>query len=106
VIKRLTTWHARPGVSREHAVERWPGGHVDLVLAVPGVRHYVQNYCVPDPGGAEPPYAGLGEVWFGSTADAVAAQQSSQWQAVIEDAATFMDFDRLTVAWADEQRAS
>ena len=82
MIKRLTTWHARPGVSREHAVERWPGGHVDLVLAVPGVRRYVQNYCVPDPGGAEPPYA------------------------VIDDAATFMDFDRLTVAWADEQSAS
>jgi len=55
VIKRLTMWHARPEVPREEAVHHWLSGHLPLVVAVPGVRRYVQNRGVQVPGGDEPP---------------------------------------------------
>ena len=35
-----------------------------------------------------------------------ASQATPQWRAVIEDAATFMDVDRLTIAWAEEYAAT
>jgi len=105
VIKRLTMWQARPEVPREEAVHHWLSGHLPLVVAVPGVRRYVQNRCVQVPGGDEPPYAGLGEVWFDSLEAAVASQETPQWQAVVADAATFMDLHRLTIAWAEEHPA-
>jgi len=36
---------------------------------------------------------------------AVASQETPQWQAVVADAATFMDLHRLTIAWAEEHPA-
>ena len=102
MVKRLTMWHTRPGVPREQAVYHWLTGHAALVLAVPGVGRYVQNKCIPAPGGTDPPYAGLGEVWFDSVDAAVESQDTPEWQTVIEDASTFMDLDQLVVAWAEE----
>jgi hypothetical protein len=37
--------------------------------------------------------------------EAQLATKSPEWAAVIEDARTFMDFDRLVVAWAQENVA-
>jgi uncharacterized protein (TIGR02118 family) len=63
VIKRLTQWNNRKEMSREDALRYWRDQHVRLVEKVPGLRGYVQNLCTVGPDGAEPPYAGLGEVW-------------------------------------------
>ena len=82
------------------AVQHWRTSHVDLVHRVPHVKRYVQNVCIPDPEGADPPYAGLGELWFETLDDANAALASPEWRDVIADAAAFMDLDRVTAAWA------
>jgi hypothetical protein len=37
-----------------------------------------------------------------SIATAEAALATPEWRAVIEDAATFMDLDRVTAAWVEE----
>ena len=105
MIKRLTSWQVKPGVGPEQAVHHWLTDHVSLVLAVPGVRRYVQNRCVPGPTGDDPPYAGLGEVWFDNEAIARAALASPEWKGVLDDAGTFMDMDRVVAAWADEHPA-
>jgi uncharacterized protein (TIGR02118 family) len=89
-------------MSREEALRYWREDHAQLLQKVPGVRRYVQNHCLPGPDGAEPPYAGLGEVWFEGLGAAQAAIQTAEWQAVIADAATFMDMERISAAWADE----
>jgi uncharacterized protein (TIGR02118 family) len=49
-----------------------------------------------------PPFAGLGELWFDSVEAAAAALATPEWQAVLDDAATFMDLDHVTAAWAEE----
>jgi uncharacterized protein (TIGR02118 family) len=106
MIKRLTIWQVKSGLPAEEALQHWQGAHIPLVLALPGLRRYVQNRCVSTPEGVQPPFAGLGEVWFDDLEAAQAAMQSPEWSQVLDDALTFMDMDRIEVAWAEEQTAS
>lgn len=105
MIKRLTLWHAHPEVTRKQALAHWRTSHAELVQAVPGLRRYVQNHCTTVPASdaeSQPPYTGLGEVWFDDVSAAEAAMATPEWRRVIEDAATFMDVQRITAAWAEE----
>jgi len=104
VIKRLTMWHAKSGVSREEALRHWRHEHAELVRALPGLRGYVQDHCTASPEGGDRPFTGLGEVWFDSFDSAATATKSPEWSAVISDAATFMDLETVVAAWADEHR--
>ena len=102
MIKRLTQWQVRPGEDRETAVSHWTSAHVALVKEVPHVLGYIQDVALTGVGGADPPYAGVGQTWFATFEVAQLATSSPEWAAVIEDARTFMDFDRLVVAWTNE----
>jgi uncharacterized protein (TIGR02118 family) len=102
VIKRLTQWQHLPGADPEEAVAYWRSDHARLVAEVPLVKGYVQNICLVGPDESQAPYAGLGEVWFDSFEDADRVAASAEWAAVIADARTFMDFQTLVVAWAEE----
>ena len=102
MIKRLTMWHARAGVSREDALRHWQSDHADLLRQVPGVRRYVQDHCVESPEGGELQYVGLGEVGFDGFEAAAAATATSEWSAVIADADTFMDLSTVVASWAEE----
>ena len=102
MIKRLTMWHAKAGVSREAALAHWRSDHADLVRLVPGVERYVQDHCVDSPEGRGIPYTGLGEVWFESFAGAATATETLEWAAVIADADSLMDLSTVVAAWAEE----
>lgn len=104
MIKRLTMWQVKEGVSREEALRHWRNEHAELVGAVPGLRGYVQDHCTESPEGGGIPYAGLGEVWFDSFGSAATATKTPEWSAVISDASIFMDLDTVVAAWADEYR--
>jgi uncharacterized protein (TIGR02118 family) len=101
MVRRLTQWHARPGLAREEAVRYWTHEHARLVERVPHLQGYVQHVAVVTPDGSEPPYSGLGEALFASFEEAANATGSDEWAAVIENARGFMDFERLTVAWTE-----
>jgi uncharacterized protein (TIGR02118 family) len=106
MIKRLTGWRARPSIDRNEALRYWRVEHAPLVKKVPGIVRYVQNHVIAGlEGGAksELAYDGLGEVWFESSESARAALATAEWRAVIDDAATFMDFEHITAVWAEEQ---
>jgi hypothetical protein len=45
---------------------------------------------------------GVGEVSFAGRADAIAATASPEWQAVIDDAATFASLPPVAVCWLEE----
>lgn len=102
MIKRLTVWQAKDGVTNQKALAYWRTEHADLVAKVPDIRRYVQHHCVDSPEGGEIPYTGLGEVWFDDFDSAAIATSTPQWKAVIEDADTFMDLSTVVAAWAVE----
>ncbi len=102
MIKRLTLWWPRQGVSVDTALAHWRDVHARLVEEVPGVRRYVQDRCTTGPDGTAPRYAGVGELWFDSVEAAKAALSTPEWHAVLEDASTFMDLERVTAAWVEE----
>lgn len=102
MIKRLTMWHARQGVPRDEALHHWRTEHAELVRQVPGLRRYVQDHCIDSPEGGNIPYTGLGEVWFDDFDAAARATSTAEWKAVIADARTFMDLERVVAAWATE----
>jgi uncharacterized protein (TIGR02118 family) len=102
MLKRLTLWRTREGVSSDAALAHWGYTHARLVERVPGVRRYVQDRCTVGPDRAEPPFVGVGELWFDNFEAANAALATPEWQAVIEDASTFMDLDQVTAVWAEE----
>jgi uncharacterized protein (TIGR02118 family) len=105
MIKRLTAWHALPGVEPAEALRYWRVSHATHVKNVPGIARYVHNHCTTGPMGdanAVRPYDGLGEVWFEGVGAAEAALAAVEWNRVLEDAATFMDLNRITAVWAEE----
>ena len=102
MVKRLTLWRPLPNVGRDEALRYWREEHVRLVAKVPGVERYVQNDCIVGPDGAEPAYAGVGELWFDGVEAAEAALTTTQWKAVIDDASTFMDLEQVSAVWVEE----
>jgi uncharacterized protein (TIGR02118 family) len=102
VFKRLTQWRVREGLPREEGLQYWREHHATLVVSVPGVRRYVQNHCVIGIDASEAPYTGLGELRFDGRESVERALSTPEWQAVIQDAGTFMDMSSISTAWADE----
>jgi uncharacterized protein (TIGR02118 family) len=102
MIKRLTHWSPRDALSREEALRYWKEEHAPLLERVPGVRRYVQNHCTPGPDGAEPPYAGLGEVWFDDLAAVNAALQTPSGRRSSPTQRRSWTMERISAAWAEE----
>jgi uncharacterized protein (TIGR02118 family) len=81
--------------------------HLSLVRALPGLTRFLQNHVVPDPEQqqGEPFCDGVGELWFES-ADAVPqALQSQEFAAVVEEAQSFIDFERTGMVVVNERSA-
>jgi uncharacterized protein (TIGR02118 family) len=105
MIKRVTVVHARPGRDRAEVLRYWREVHGALVAKVPGVKRYVQNHSIEGVrADSEPPFLGVGEVWFESRAEADRAQVTIEWIAVMTDAASFMAMDRVATSWAEEHQ--
>jgi uncharacterized protein (TIGR02118 family) len=105
MIKRVTVVHARTGMDRGEVLRYWKEVHGPLIAKVPGVQRYVQNHCTESAQGhPEPPFLGVGEVWFASREEADQAAATPEWKAAMADAATFMDLDRVVAGWAEEHQ--
>jgi uncharacterized protein (TIGR02118 family) len=96
--------HRREGVSLDEFLREWSSErHVSLVQALPGLTRFLQNHVVPDPEQGAPFCDGVGELWFES-ADAVPqALQSQEFAAVVEQAQSFVDFDRTGMVVVNEK---
>jgi uncharacterized protein (TIGR02118 family) len=105
MIKRVTVVHARSDTDRAEVLRYCKDVHGPLITKVPGVKRYVQNHCIESAQGqAEPPFLGIGEVWFESRDEADRTQAMPEWKAAMADAATFMDMDRVVAGWAEEHQ--
>jgi uncharacterized protein (TIGR02118 family) len=89
----------RPDGDREELDRRWATEHAELVLKVPGLERYVQNYVVTTAtleGAVDgpPPFDGFSAYWWADRDAYLAAMQTPEWQAVLDDSAELFD-----VAW-------
>jgi uncharacterized protein (TIGR02118 family) len=69
---------------------------------MPGLRRLVINRVHPDPSGLPPAWNALAEDWFDSLEAMQAALASPQGQAVMADAATFLDMSKLQFLVVEE----
>ncbi len=104
--KIIYVMHRRQDITHNEFLREWSSErHVSLVQAVPGLTRYVQNLVVPDPEQGEPFCDGVAELWFESAEAVPQALQSEEMAAAVEDAQSFLDFDRTGMVVVNEKDA-
>jgi uncharacterized protein (TIGR02118 family) len=97
VIKALRAFQRAPGMDRDEFLRRWDE-HADLVLAVPGLRGYVQSPRVGREDQSTAPFDGFSSMWFDDEEAAARAAASPEARAAREDSATFIAADGVVAA--------
>jgi uncharacterized protein (TIGR02118 family) len=93
-------WFVKFGGDRDpaEADRRWAGEHAALCVQVPGVQRYVQNPVVTTASleGAEDgprPFDGFAAFWWADRDAYLAAMDSPEWQAVLDDGRELFDVE-------------
>jgi uncharacterized protein (TIGR02118 family) len=82
---------------RAEQERRWANEHAALVVKVPGVERYVQNETVTgttrEGSPVDPPFDGFAAFWFADRDAYLAAVDSPEWQALLEDSRELFDVE-------------
>jgi uncharacterized protein (TIGR02118 family) len=97
VIKAFRAFRRVPGMDMDEFLRRWDQ-HAELVLAVPGVRGYVQSPKVGREDQSTAPFDGFSSMWFEDEAAASRAAASPEARAARADSATFVAADGVLAA--------
>ena len=89
MIKTVGLLTRRPDISRAEFHRHWREVHAPLVLALPGVRRYVQCRPVEGPG-IEAEYDGIAEVWYDDLESLRVTLESPEYQDLMDDEKNFM----------------
>jgi uncharacterized protein (TIGR02118 family) len=89
VIKALRAFRRAPGMDHDEFLRRWDE-HAALVLAVPGVRGYVQSPKVGRDAQSTAPFDGFSSTWYDDEDAAARAAASPEGQAARADSAGFI----------------
>ena len=83
----------KPGMPVEEFQRHWSGVHGPLGAEIPMVRRYVQCHVRPAAyrDGRQPPFDGVAEVWFDSTAAMRESATTPEYRAVRADEPNFID---------------
>jgi uncharacterized protein (TIGR02118 family) len=103
VVKVIVLLPRRDGMSQEAFARYARDRHFPVVTKLPGLRRLVFNHVLPDLNGPPPAYDAVAEDWFDDLAAMGAAFASPEGQAVIADAASFLDMTRLQVLAVKEE---
>jgi uncharacterized protein (TIGR02118 family) len=103
MVKALSFFKRRAGMSVDDFQAYWRGRHPDVVTKLPGVRRYVQSQTRPAAyKDREPVYDGIAEVWFDDTAAMHALRGTAQVAAVQADEAGFIDRSTMGLIITDD----
>jgi len=96
VIKLVAFFKRKAGLSVEEFQEHWRTRHADLVIRQKGLRRYLQNHTLHSSyRDDEPVYDGVAEAWFDDTESLRKNGRSTEYRAVREDEANFIDPDSI-----------
>lgn len=89
MVKTVTLLNRRVDLTPEQFHSYWRDVHGPLVLAIPGVRRYVQcrPFTVTD---AAPSYDGIAEVWYDDVESMQRAFSSPEYARLLADEINFM----------------
>lgn len=92
MIKVIYFFKRRPGMSVEDFQAHWRTTHADIIVALPGLRRYVQNHVLPSAyRKGEPAFDGVAESWFDDTQTLKALAATPRYAAVLADEPKFID---------------
>lgn len=92
MVKAVSFFKRKPGMSVEAFQAYWRTTHAELVVKLPGVRRYVQSHTrVSGYRKGEPVYDGIAELWFDDTQAMRALVGLPEYAAVQADEARFID---------------
>jgi uncharacterized protein (TIGR02118 family) len=94
VIKALRAFRRAPDMDREEFLRRWDA-HAELVLAVPGIRGYMQCPKTGRDEQSTAPFDGFSAMWFDDEAAVARALESPEARAARKDSSTFISEEGL-----------
>lgn len=103
MVKALSFFKRKAGMSVEEFQAYWRGSHPAAVTRLPGVRRYVQSHTRPAGyGKGEPIYDGIAELWFEDTKAMHALRGTKEIAAVEADEAVFIDRSTMRLILTEE----
>ncbi len=96
MVKMVTFFKRKPGLSVEAFQHYWRTTHAGIVMKLPGIRRYVQSHTLLSGyRKGEPAYDGVAEVWFDDTQAMRALTGTQEYAAVRADEPNFIDLSTM-----------
>ena len=106
MVKCFLLIKRKSDVSGEEFSRYWEKQHGPLVVKTfPAIKKYVQNHATKLPGGGEPPFDGIVEVWFDDMESWRATRDihlGQAGEAIRDDEAKFIDRSKMVFLVAEE----
>jgi uncharacterized protein (TIGR02118 family) len=94
MLKMIFLLHRRPAIDADEFSRYWSKHHAPIARKLPVLRKYVQNHARAA-GRDAPAYVGVAEMWWDDAKAFEASLASPEGQSAQEDAARFMDVERI-----------
>ncbi|MGH7934737.1 MAG: EthD family reductase [Candidatus Binataceae bacterium] len=103
MIKFISAFKRKPGMSLEAFTEYWRTAHAEAVVKVPNLKRYVQSQAIESAyRTGEPVYDGLAELWYEDTAAMRRAAESPASLAALKDDVNFIDMNTFANVLTEE----
>jgi len=103
MVKALSFFKRKPGMSVETFQTYWRTAHPEVVVKLPGIRRYVQSHTLLSGyRKGEPIYDGIAEIWFDDTRAMRALAGTAAYAAVQADEEKFIDGSRMGLIITEE----
>src|SRR5262249_20687870 len=103
MVKALSFFKRKSGMSVEDFQAYWRASHPDVVVKLSGVRRYVQSHTIVSGyRKREPVYDGIAELWFDDTRAMRGLAGTAAYAAVQADEAMFIDHSTMGLLITEE----
>ena len=106
MVKVMTLLKKKAGLTQEEFSRYWRQEHGVLVAkTIPGLKRYVQNHVIKLPGGREPFFDGVAELWYENMES---WQKSAEWylgdkgKIIRDDEEKFIDKSQMVFIVTEE----
>ncbi len=99
MIKAVSLFKLRPGVTPEQFEKQYREGHISLATKIPGLRHYT----IGEAKGKDRPYYRIAELYFDDWESLRAGFKSPQGKAVVADPAFHALITDMITLYFDEE---